>query len=492
MNLFFLLLKLKLLTPLSLLYFFRAKKLHGQNICSLLHYTASRYGNRIVLSDGESKISFKEMYEQVLSLSAVIQSRFSASLLPSVILICSNTLRDVLVHFAIQNLGIKLILINQKTHPVEIKKIIEKLPSGTLVFSSGADNPCGSNFIRIEELFKQPLLQPDKKIISKKYASLNFHTSGTTDFPKLIEKKKGFLYFIFIFTDLIFTTGANKRSAIYLSTPFSHSFGYSVLLCSLVLGKKTVLTNRRDADYIRKLILSERIELLAGVPSSLYFIANSISGLPHCINLVISTGAPMNQVVLKQIAKSFGKNIFGLYGSSESGLSFIATYRHLEQNCCALGRPLRGIHYRLGDETVDGRELFIKSKAANISDSWIATGDRVHSDGKENLSWYGRKDNVIIKNGIKIFAPEIENALLDIPFIEDAFVCGEKHPVNGEIIVAYVKSKDRDLLKESELRVQLSSVLSSIKIPDRFIETENFEYTNTGKKINPSRKLVLE
>ena len=485
MRLLFRLIKLKLLSPASIYLFYRAKKVHGHNICSLLHYASNKYGNDIALTDGTTKISFSEMYRQVLVLSIIINKKLGA--LPSTaILVCSNNIRDVLVHYAIQNLGIKIILVYHKTHISEIKKIRDRLPDGTHIFSSCSDLAAFANSISIEDLFNDISVHQTEKIISKKYTALNFLTSGTTGEPKIIEKRKGVFYYMSAFAELVFRTGVYKRKAVFISTPFSHSFGYSVLIFSLILGKKTVMTNRKEPDQITRLLITEKVDMLTGVPTSLYQLSESCKDLNHCINLVISSGAPMNNMILQHIADRFGKNIFSLYGSTESSTSFVAGYNQLTKNCCALGKPLKGIKYRLGDEVGEGKELLINTPTANIFfSSWTPTGDIVKTDTQDHLVWCGRKNNMILKNGENIHPPEIENALLEIPFIEDAFVSGEKHPSKGEIIIAYIKLKHRRIVNETELRSHLSSLLSPIKIPDKFVESIGFEYTGTGKKIKP-------
>lgn len=486
MKILFRLIRLKLLSPASLLLLYRAKKVHGHNICFLLHYAARRYGNRIAMTDGTTMISFQEMYEKVLTLSEKIHAGINSDEQVTVILVCSNSIRSILTHHAIQNLGIKLILVHHKTHLNEIIKIRDRQSANTYIFYP--DKPVADlpNTISINDLFdKEPITQPEK-IISKEYEKLSFPTSGTTGEPKIIRKKTGLFHSSHLFADLIFQTGAYKRKAIFIAAPFSHSFGYSLMMFALVLGIKATVTDEKEPIRMARLIIDEKVDLLAGTPTSLYLISEYFKPANHHVNLVISCGAPMNNIILRQVTDSFGKNIFSLYGSTEASTSFIAGYDHLKKNCCSLGNPLKGIKYHLGDGPGEARELLINSPAANISSlEWISTGDYVKLDAEKNMVWCGRKDNMILKNGINIYPAEIENALLEIPFIEDVYISGEKHSTKGEIIIAYLKLKRGYILNERELRTLLSLSFSQIKIPDKFIEFPVFEFTNTGKKIKP-------
>ncbi len=123
------------------------------------------------------------------------------------------------------------------------------------------------------------------------------------------------------------------------------------------------------------------------------------------------------------------------------------------------------------------------------SDSgWIHTGDLVIKDEKGLLIWCGRKDDMIIKNGVNIYPVEIEKHLLSMAEIEDAFVTKEKHSVKGEIIIAFVKLFSGVSVSVEEINTRLRQVMASIKVPDRIEIVSEFQYTPSGKKIKPDLK----
>ena len=65
MGAFYQLIKLGVLTPSSLYLLWKAKRIHGNNLCFLLKFAADYYGNKIALTDGSQKLNFKELYEKV-------------------------------------------------------------------------------------------------------------------------------------------------------------------------------------------------------------------------------------------------------------------------------------------------------------------------------------------------------------------------------------------------------------------------------------------
>lgn len=477
------LIKTGFLTPRSLVALWKAKRKHRNNLCFILKFAAGHYGNKTALTDGHVRYDFKQLYQAVLQLSFTIGRKIEITKETTAILICGNTVNHILAFYAIQNLGIKLVLVNKKAHPAYLTKIISQQKSHCYLFTAEPELLSIDSSMDINDLITNPETKGES--FSVQLAKLIFPTSGTTGEPKLVEKRAGEFYWIRSFADLLVKTKINKRRAVYISIPVSHGFGYTAVLFALILGKKAVVTDEKDQSRITELILKEEADLLAGVPASLNQLSENFKNIIHPIRTVISGGAPLNETIFKNVTHVFGKEIFSIYGSTEASVSFIASYAQLSQHVSALGQSLKGIKYRLAPLPAGGYELLLQSGLSNIStsNSWLHTGDLAAEDSKGNLFWCGRKDNMIIKNGVNIYPEEIEAALLRLPSIEDAYVKGEKDIHKGEIIIAIVKMKTSCYFTESEIKESLRTILPGIKIPDKITETDHFQYTSTGKKI---------
>lgn len=481
------LIRLRLITPRTLFLIAKAKAIHGNNLCFLLKLASDRFTQKTAITDGNRRLNFKEQYHAVLSLSCTIRNDCGINEKnTTAIFACSNTVDHILFLYALQNLGIKVILVNHKTHISEINSIRENQSGPCYFFSSEMEHLKVHGARSIDKIIASSSKNGNERILSKRYAPVIFPTSGTTGKSKLIEKKKGIFYWLYSFADLVTRTGIDKRDAVFISSPVSHSFGYSALLFALVLGEKAMLTDAKDQQQTAELILKEKIDLLAGVPSSLYQVAVSMRNKNHNIRLIISGGTSLTDITLQEISRQLTKNIFSLYGSTEASSSFVADYDLLKKNIHALGRPLKGIRYRLEPLAEGGNELLIKSHLANKSScEWLHSGDMAEEDDNHNLIWCGRKDNMIIKNGVNIYPAEIENAILRLDAVEDVLVTGEENNVKGEIIIAYVKPKPTVQFDEQKIREGLKDFLPGIKIPDKIIQVKYFEFTSTGKKIYP-------
>jgi acyl-CoA synthetase (AMP-forming)/AMP-acid ligase II len=255
----------------------------------------------------------------------------------------------------------------------------------------------------------------------------------------------------------------------------------------LVLGKKAVITYNKNWEQQATIIVKENIDLVTGVPASLFHLSENIKKRKHTVKLIISGGAALSKQVLQSISDNFSKNVFSMYGSTEASTSFIANFSDLQKNSSALGKPLKNVTYRLNQLSDGGNELLINSGLANIKskDGWIHTGDLVMTNENGLLIWCGRKDDMIIKNGVNIYPVEIEKHILAMPEIEDCLVTRDKHPVKGNIIIAYIKLHSTALISDSEIKEKLLLSLPAIKVPDKIEFLNAFIFTSTGKKIKP-------
>ncbi len=103
------------------------------------------------------------------------------------------------------------------------------------------------------------------------------------------------------------------------------------------------------------------------------------------------------------------------------------------------------------------------------ADGWYHTGDR----GYFRDGWFfftGRQNDLIKANGSNVAPAEVERCLLGRPEVKLAFVVGVPHPDRGEDVVALIVPwSGADVPSEQEMRADLSSQLSSYKVPRRVL-----------------------
>ena len=114
---------------------------------------------------------------------------------------------------------------------------------------------------------------------------------------------------------------------------------------------------------------------------------------------------------------------------------------------------------------------------------WLKTGDIGMLDENGYLFLLGRAKEMIISGGINVFPAEIENALMEHEFIEEAAVIGIKDDYWGEIPYAFIKKSKLTELSDLECIEWLKGRISKYKIPKKFEFVEYFPKTATGKII---------
>ena len=123
-------------------------------------------------------------------------------------------------------------------------------------------------------------------------------------------------------------------------------------------------------------------------------------------------------------------------------------------------------------------------------DGWFHTGDRGAFRGGY-LYFTGRLTDMIKTHGANVAPREVELALEDLPDIAQAYVFGVPDADRGEIVAAAVVAHEPGALDLDAVREQLSTTLSSYKVPRRFVPIEDGDvpWLGSGK---PDRLRIRE
>jgi long-chain acyl-CoA synthetase len=99
-------------------------------------------------------------------------------------------------------------------------------------------------------------------------------------------------------------------------------------------------------------------------------------------------------------------------------------------------------------------------------DGWLCTGDLVEREG-EWIRILGRKSDLIIVSGEKVYPQEVENTILELDFVQDVMVKGESQALTGQIVTAHVnlrQPRDEKTVR-TEVRRHCRTRLEPYKIP---------------------------
>jgi len=150
---------------------------------------------------------------------------------------------------------------------------------------------------------------------------------------------------------------------------------------------------------------------------------------------------------------AFGLPLTRVWGSAEtSGIAFVAPEEAPEGS---LGRPLSGYVVRVVDDrgadvaAGDVGELAFAGPACiagywervgyrPLKEPFVRVGDLVRQEADGSFTFIDRREGVMKVAGEKVYAAEVERALLAHPAVAEAAVVAAADDVRGEVPVAFV------------------------------------------------------
>jgi len=126
-----------------------------------------------------------------------------------------------------------------------------------------------------------------------------------------------------------------------------------------------------------------------------------------------------------------------------------------------------------GDEEATARAI--------DEDGWMHTGDLSTMDQEGYVNIVGRIKDMIIRGGENIYPREIEEFLLTIDGVSDAYVIGVPSERYGEEVMGWVKLRNGSQGSPDELRAACQGRIATYKIPRYWKFVDSFPMTVTGK-----------
>ena len=341
------------------------------------------------------------------------------------------------------------------------------------------DDSGSCDFQSIDFKQKNPLL---RKLVDRGKGGFIIFSSGSTGRPKAI------LHDIEQFLSKF--DHAEKQFCTLSFLLFDHIAGIDTLFYTLSSGGTLVFPENRETSQICKLIQDHKIEVLPTSPTFLNLLC--LSGVYKdfdlsCLKIITYGSEPMNQTVLQRLSEIFPNvKLIQKYGTSEFG-SPVSQSRG--NGSLAIRFDKNSLNIKIIDNI-----LWVKSESAMMGylnapnpfdeEGWYCTGDEVDLDG-EWLHILGRKSDMIIVGGEKVYPSEVENAIRELEYVVDAIVRGDSHPFTGQIVCAKVHVTDipdKKQLRKS-IRKHCYKRLQPHKVPVKISLTEEPISSDRHKKI---------
>lgn len=360
----------------------------------------------------------------------------------------------------------------------------------------------------------EEILEQNKKnlesVNSPEDMSYLIYTSGSTGLPKGVMLKHKSLSNLCAYLNNkveFLKEECEYKNIASVTTASFDIFIFETLVC-LQKGLKIILANedeQRIPALLDKLIKKNDAQIIQMTPSRMQMFMDNIEDMPNLCNLkyVTLAGEALPLKLRDELIKLGVKKVYNGYGPSETTVfsTFTDVTNSKEIN---IGVPLgntqayildsdlkivpigvAGELYIAGDGVGKGylnREDITKERYTKnpfIENSIMyKTGDVCKYNAKGELYYLGRADNQVKIRGLRIELEEIENKILEFPFIKKAKVVKQVIG-NREIISAYYVATRR--IRISELRRHLIDTLPNYMVPSYFTALDAFPYTPNGK-----------
>ena len=460
----------------------RAYRTNGawpDQLCDPVVIAAGSEPDRMALVDRRERFTYGAL-EQAIRERATLLQEHGVEEGGTVVLVGANDCSSAVAFHAIRRLGAVCVLVSDHSGPTDISFALERTEPQLAIaprhlFGQLSDGHPSIRWLSAEQKKSERDSDPFTGDRSRPNSpGVVVFTSGSTSRPKGVIHSTNTLRVAA--GNYIDAAGLDASDVLFLVSPLSSITGVlQVLVMAPMLAACAVLEDEWNDVATFDLLVGEQATFYGGPDVILRRLLDEadrrgLSSVP--LRAVSVGGALLDTVLLQRAEKIFGICVMRAYGSSEA--PFSTTTHHtaeLEDRLELDGHPNSGVGVRIGslrDKSeclVRGPHLFMgyldaEDNSDAFESGWFRTGDAGVLRG-DHLKIVGRLKEIVIRNGIKISMPAVEQAALSLPFVDDAAAFGRPDQDTGEHLVLAVRPTegvglDFDMMTEALLGAGLA------------------------------------
>lgn len=269
-------------------------------------------------------------------------------------------------------------------------------------------------------------------------------TSGTTAEPKLVELTRTGMEVMG--RGYSHAVGADSSDRWLACMPLYHVASLAIVARAYVCGLPYVVHDSFDLARVAASHADDGATMISLVPTALARLLDAGAPVAELRCLII--GGAVLPPGLRARAESASARVVDAYGLSETW-----------GGCAIDGVPNEGVEVRLGPEDeieVRGAPVMrgyrfdpTATAAATTADGWFRTGDvgayapsAAAGVGSPRLRVIDRLKDMIISGGVNVSPTQVEDVLIQHPFVADVCVVGVPDAEWGERVVAVTVARD--------------------------------------------------
>ncbi|MBO0960284.1 o-succinylbenzoate--CoA ligase [Neobacillus sp. MM2021_6] len=452
----------------------------------------------------EKSLTFKELYHCSLDTAGQLQTQ-GVQKGQFVGVLLKNHLDTVIILFALQIIGVKAVILNNRLTTSELVWQLNDSKAAFLILEEAfatkeLEEKAALKAITKEDLFQ---LKPVEPVIQNEVNLSDIctimYTSGTTGNPKGVIQTYGNHWWSSVGSAL--NLGKMEMDCWLCSVPLFHISGFSILMRSVIYGMPIVLHEHFDVEKTIRDIQVKKVTIMSVVGTMLTGIVDALGDrrLPNQFRCMLLGGGPAPLPLLEACVEK-DIPVFQSYGMTESSSQIVTLspeYSLIKLG--SAGKPLFPSQLIIvkdnGNPAEAGEAGEITVKGPNVTpgylyrpkameegfrDGWFYTGDIGYLDAEGFLYVIDRRSDLIISGGENIYPAEIEAVLLAHPAVVEAGVTGVDDVKWGQVPVAFIVKNN--FVSTDELQQFCQKQLAKYKVPKAFYFTEKLP-RNAAKKL---------
>jgi acyl-CoA synthetase (AMP-forming)/AMP-acid ligase II len=409
------------------------------------------------------------------------------------------------VRFIVEDAGPSAVVVDAAlAHLVEFAGSLPAPPPAVIVHGENGSLPPGA--LAWPDLLVEPPDDFELPVVSDAAPALICYTSGTTARPKGAVLSH-FNLFMSTMNSMVVNGSGSCDEVWYSNLPLFHVGGLTGLLPQIISGGSSVIVPSLGFDPARAVADLERYGITACVFVGTQWedICQQIvsQGVSLRLRRVSwgTTSTPTEQ--LEMIARTLpGVPVFCFFGQTEmSPVTTVLTGADADRKRGSIGKPIINVEARLVDdkgEDVAAGEVgeivyrgptvmlgywnLPEATAKAVEGGWFHSGDLCRADDEGYLYVVDRKTDMIISGGENIYCPEVEEAIVSHPAVEEVAVIGVRHSKWGETPRAVIVPVDPELTPDTdEITAWCRTRLASYKKPTSVVAVDALPRNASGK-----------
>lgn len=421
-----------------------------------------------------------------------------------VALIANNSVDHIVWTYGVMLYGAVVMPLNPKLSQTEISYLTEHANPRLIVNDGSEHKSLASIYIKEyenEEYSSSNYLNRILNSNGDEHGGLLIYTSGTTGKPKGVFLNLSNIYHNTM--TAIESFNYNKEHTTLCLLPLFHTFGFiSDVSTMLFAGGSSVIMDVFDASAVSNITKAIKT-----------YDVNSFSAVPLIFELLIKLKCNLKQTSMKfciagaaPLSKSTSERFFEAFQ-----FEIIPAYGLTETTCFCLITPMHDIRYgsagkaaniaikvisehdhelpanEIGEIIVQGPSVITEGYFKDDREcysvnypGWFKTGDLGYYDDENYFYITGRKKNMVIKGGEKIYLEDVDKFISTVSGVKDnASIRVEDTLIDK--IACFIVRENEDTLDEHDLKKYIVEHLGKLKCPDLIFFVEEIPRTATNK-----------